>query len=127
MLGLEKVIGLTVVDPVRDQRGWAFRDGPGFRQDPVNCFAFLAEAYRATDPASHGRVTVPILWDKVAGRIVNNSEDISRMLAAVFRPLGTRQVDLFPADIAAEQAELSQFIYERRRLPGRLRHPPGRL
>ena len=27
--GLEEAIGMTVVDPVRDERGWAFRDGPG--------------------------------------------------------------------------------------------------
>ena len=46
--GLEKIIGLTVVDPVRDERGWAFRDGPGFSADPVNGFAFLSEAYEAT-------------------------------------------------------------------------------
>ncbi len=26
LFGLEKVIGLTVVDPVRDERGWAFRE-----------------------------------------------------------------------------------------------------
>src|SRR5919109_3891836 len=26
LLGLEQVIGMTVVDPVRDERGWAFRD-----------------------------------------------------------------------------------------------------
>src|SRR5439155_19541705 len=26
LLGLQKVIGLTVVDPVRDEGGWAFRD-----------------------------------------------------------------------------------------------------
>ena len=39
--GLEEVIGMTVVDPVRDERGWAFRDGPGYSRDPVNGFAFL--------------------------------------------------------------------------------------
>ena len=27
--GLEETIGLTVVDPVRDERGWAFATGPG--------------------------------------------------------------------------------------------------
>ncbi len=27
--GLEEVVGMTVADPVRDERGWAFRDGPG--------------------------------------------------------------------------------------------------
>ncbi len=45
--GLENVIGMTVVDPVRDERGWAFRDGPGYSHDPVNNFSSLAEAYRA--------------------------------------------------------------------------------
>ena len=48
--GLEEVIGMTVVDPVRDERGWAFRDGPGHSEDPINGFQFLSEAYRATDP-----------------------------------------------------------------------------
>src|SRR5712675_2770989 len=59
--GLEEAIGMTVVDPVRDERGWAFRDGPGFSADPVNGFEFLSEAYRATKPDYHGRVTVPVL------------------------------------------------------------------
>src|SRR4051794_4037318 len=39
--GLQEVIGVTVVDPVRDERGWAFREGPGFSRDPVNGFHFL--------------------------------------------------------------------------------------
>ena len=59
--GLQDAVGVTVVDPVRDERGWAFRDGP---RDPVNGFAFLSEAYAATDPHFDGRVTVPVLWDK---------------------------------------------------------------
>ena len=45
--GLQKAIGVTVVDPVRDERGWAFRDGPGFSRDPINGFKFLSEAYAA--------------------------------------------------------------------------------
>ncbi|MBL9204855.1 MAG: glutathione S-transferase family protein, partial [Opitutaceae bacterium] len=32
--GLDTMIGATVVDPVRDERGWAFRDGPGHSCDP---------------------------------------------------------------------------------------------
>ena len=88
--GLEDVIGMTVVDPVRDERGWAFREGPGYSRDPVNGFSFLEEAYRATDPAFDGRVTVPVLWDKQTRRIVNNSEDdICRMFDGAFRSLGT--------------------------------------
>jgi putative glutathione S-transferase len=112
--GLEKVIGLTVVDPIRDERGWAFRDGPGFSRDPVNGFAFLSEAYTATKPGFQGRVTVPVLWDKSAKRIVNNSEDdICRMLNDAFAPLATKPINLFPAAIEKEHGELAQFIYER--------------
>src|SRR5213075_2409924 len=64
--GLEKAIGMTVVDPVRDDRGWAFREGPGHSLDPAAGFEYLSEAYSATDPAFDGRVTVPVLWDKTA-------------------------------------------------------------
>lgn len=112
--GLKKVIGMTVVDPVRDERGWAFRDGPGYSHDPVNGFEFLAEAYRATDPNFDGRVTVPVLWDKQRRRIVNNSEDdICRMFDGAFRGLATRHAALFPNEISEEQENLSQFIYEK--------------
>lgn len=113
LLGLEHAIGLTVMDPIRDDRGWAFRDGPGYTTDPVNGFAFLSEAYLASDPDFKGRVTVPVLWDKQLGHIVNNNEDdICRMFNDSFRVLATRDLDLFPADLAQEQAKLSEFIYE---------------
>ncbi len=111
--GLEAVIGMTVVDPIRDERGWAFRDGPGYSTDPIEGFAFLSEAYAATDPHFKGRVTVPVLWDKLTHRIVNNSEDdICRMFNDAFASLGKGKVDLFPRDIAGEQARLSAFIYD---------------
>lgn len=112
--GLESAIGATVVDPVRDERGWAFRDGDGFSADPVNGFHFLSEAYRASDPKFRGRWTVPVLWDKQTKRIVNNSEDdICRMFNDEFGRPGDGTPDLFPAALSAAQAELSQLIYER--------------
>jgi putative glutathione S-transferase len=114
LLGLDGVIGMTVVDPIRDERGWAFRDGPGHTKDPVKDFQFLAEAYELTDPNFHGRVTVPVLWDKQTDRIVNNSEDdICRMFNDAFRQLArNKEVDLFPADLAREQEALCLFIYD---------------
>jgi putative glutathione S-transferase len=112
--GLENIVGMTVVDPVRDERGWAFRDGPGYSHDRVNGFEFLAQAYRATDPNFDGRVTVPVLWDKETRRIVNNSEDdICRMFDGAFRAFATRDAQLFPGDITEEQAKLSRFIHDR--------------
>ncbi|BET67544.1 glutathione S-transferase family protein [Opitutales bacterium ASA1] len=111
--GLEDVIGATVVDPVRDERGWAFRHGPGFSEDPINGFRFLSEAYRASDPEFRGRATVPVLWDTRTKRIVNNSEDdICRMFNDEFDALATGPTDLFPTALHDEQAALSARIYE---------------
>jgi putative glutathione S-transferase len=127
LLGFEDVIGMTAVDPVRDERGWAFRD-PDFSSeqdanliasfastDPINGFHFLVEAYELTDPNFDGRVTVPVLWDKETRRIVNNCEDdICRMFNDAFRGLAKNQkVDLFPKDIVAEQEKLSDFVYDK--------------
>jgi putative glutathione S-transferase len=112
--GLAGAIGVTVVDPIRDERGWAFRDGPGYSKDPINGFAFLSQAYAMTDAAFDGRVTVPVLWDKETRRIVNNSEDdICRMFSNAFNAFGNSAVDLFPKDLEAEQGKLSGFIYDK--------------
>ena len=112
--GLESSIGVTVVDPIRDERGWAFRDGPGYSKDPINGFKFLSEAYRASDPHFRGRWTVPVLWDKQHKRIVNNSEDdICQMFNSEFTPGRRGTPDLFPRDLARSQAALSKQIYER--------------
>ena len=111
--GLDRIIGVTVVDPVRDNRGWAFTSSPGCGPDPVNHFKFLAEAYLASDPHYQGRVTVPVLWDKETHTIVNNSEDdICRMFNDAFPDHGDKSIDLFPAAISAEQERLSSFIYD---------------
>ncbi|MFI6241081.1 glutathione S-transferase family protein [Micromonospora sp. NPDC050795] len=71
LLGLDDAISLGTVDPIRDERGWAFAlDPDGF--DPVLGVSFLSEAYLATDPDYTGRVTVPALVDTLTGRVVTN-------------------------------------------------------
>ncbi len=111
--GLEDVIGMTVVDPVRDDRGWAFRDGPGHSKDPINGFHFLADAYLATDPEYSGRVTVPVLWDKQTGRIVSNSDDdLMRMLNGEFNTFTMSDLDLYPVEHRSKIDELNELIYE---------------
>jgi len=112
--GLANAIGMTVVDPIRDDRGWAFRAGPGMGPDPVNGFAFLAEAYTATDPQYRGRVTVPVLWDTVTRRIVsNNDDDIMRMLETEFDAFAeSSDLDFYPAEHRGEIDALNAEIYE---------------
>ncbi|MCW1883568.1 glutathione S-transferase family protein [Luteolibacter flavescens] len=112
LLGLQEMIGVSVADPMRDERGWAFREGNGHHPDEAEGFEFLSEAYHASDPDFHGRYTVPVLWDKKVRRIVNNSEDdICRMFQECFA--GAEARDLFPLHLAEEQAALSDYLYEK--------------
>jgi glutathionyl-hydroquinone reductase len=111
LMGLESAISVSFVNPLRDERGWAFT-GDGYA-DPVNGYSFLAEAYRATDPGYDARVTVPVLWDKERGTIVNNeSADVLRMLSTVFAPLSAHPVELYPERLRDEIDELNEFVYD---------------
>ena len=106
--GLEAAIGMTVVDPIRDERGWALPE------DPVNGFKFLSEAYRATDPSYHARVTVPVFWDKKTKRIVSNSDDdIMRMFNSEFSDFVKNDYDFVPEDLREQIDELNDVIYRR--------------
>jgi len=110
---LEGIVGMTVVDPIRDDRGWAFRDGAGHSTDPINGFQFLSEAYLATDPAYRGRITVPVLWDTVTMRIVSNSDDdIMRMFNSEFNRFTDSTLDLYPAGLRSEIDQLNDTVYE---------------
>jgi putative glutathione S-transferase len=103
-----------VVDPERDERGWAIAEGPGNTPDPVNGFAFLSEAYGRTDPGFEGRVTVPVLWDRLTGRIVNNeSADIIRMLDREFAAFARHPGPLLcPPELEGAIDEVNAFVYE---------------
>ena len=122
--GLEDVISMSAVDPVRDQRGWAFpaeqQSGPdeagglpGAGPDPVNGFNFLAEAYAQADPDFSGHVSVPVLWDKREGTIVNNeSAEVIRILNSEFDEWAANPgVDLYPEDLRERIDDLNDRIY----------------
>jgi len=109
--GLEDAIGMSVVDPIRDEKGWAFTGGEYV--DPVNGFRFLGEAYAATDPEHRARLSVPVLWDTQTGRIVNNeSADVLRMFTTAFGAFATREVDLWPVEHRAAIDALNTRLYE---------------
>jgi glutathionyl-hydroquinone reductase len=120
--GLEEAIGMTIVDPIRDEEGWAFRDpsgkippgAPFESTDSINGFQFLHEAYKATNPDYSERVTVPVLWDKQTKKIVNNCEDdICRMFNDRFNDFSqNKDVDFFPKEIEAEHAKFSGFLHD---------------
>ena len=114
LLGLEAAISMSVVDPIRDEHGWAFREGLGHGRDPVNGFQFLYEAYLITDPHYTGRYTVPCVWDRVAGRLVtNNYPDITIDFETQFRAYQRPGAsDLYPEPLRPEIDAINAVIYE---------------
>ena len=114
LLGLEDVISMSVVDPIRDERGWAFRDGRGHTSDPVCGFQFLSEAYLRTDPSFTGRYTVPCIWDRVTGRLVtNNFPDITIDFETAFASVHRSDApDLYPARLRSEIDAVNAVVYE---------------
>jgi putative glutathione S-transferase len=110
---LEDVVTMSAVDPVRDGRGWAFRDGDGHTPDPVNGFRLLREAYEATDPGYDGHVSVPVLWDRqTSGIVSNNFPDITLDLNTQFEEWADTSVDLYPSDLRPEIDALNDHIYK---------------
>ena len=101
------------MDPIRDGRGWAFREGRGHGPDPVNGFAFLSEAYEATEPGYDGHVSVPVLWDRRTGQIVsNNFPDITIDLGTQFEAWADTSVRLYPEALGPQIDALNEIVYE---------------
>ncbi|HEY0346067.1 MAG TPA: glutathione S-transferase family protein, partial [Solirubrobacteraceae bacterium] len=111
--GLEDAIDVSIVDPIRDERGWAFRDVPGATGDRLHGWSYLSSAYDASDPGYEGRISVPVLWDTRTERIVNNeSADIVVMLNEAFDAFAAHpEVDLYPSELRDEIDELNRVVY----------------
>src|SRR5258708_16313657 len=112
LLGLEQVIGLSLTDPIRDERGWRFPDAHG-GTDPVTGARFLPELYLVTDPGYQGRCDVPFLWDTKTQRIITNDvPQMTVMLETEFigyhRP---GSPDLYPVAQRREIEALATLIY----------------
>ena len=111
---LERVVGMTVVNPLRDDRGWRFQGEVGDEADPVSGYRLLSEVYRETSPQYQSRVTVPVLWDTATRRIVSNSDDdILRMFNQEFRQFSDSTIDLYPEGLRQNIDDLNAFIYDK--------------
>ncbi len=110
---LEDVISVSVVAPSMNDEGWEFGDEPGCIPDSVNGARFLREVYKLAQDDFSGRVSVPVLWDRREGTIVNNeSAEIVRMLNTEFNAWGEGEPDLYPAALRDEIDAINEPIYE---------------
>lgn len=109
--GLEDVVGVSVAEPVIGEQGWTFAEPPD-AGPAVGRVQHLYQLYTASDPTYTGKVSVPVLWDRQAGRIVNNeSAEIIRTLNSAFDHLTGNDLDLYPEPLRAEIDSWNDRIY----------------
>jgi putative glutathione S-transferase len=111
LMGLEDAIGVSVVDPYRDSRGWEFTGGE--YTNNAEPFTRLAAAYEETESGYDDRASTPVLWDTEREEIVSNeSADVMRMLHTTFAPLAEHPVDLYPERLRDGIDELNERTYD---------------
>ena len=110
---LEAAISLSVVDPLMAEQGWAFGDASAGLADTLNGARYLHEIYTKARSDYTGRVTVPVLWDKQRGTIVNNeSAELLRMFNSEFDAFGDASVDYSPPELRDEIDAVNTRVYD---------------
>ncbi|KAK9835349.1 hypothetical protein WJX81_004140 [Elliptochloris bilobata] len=136
--GLQDIIGLSVThptwqrtrpdDPNDEHTGWVFAspDDPPFTSstgfgsfpphgcipDKVNGAKSVRELYEKAGD-TFGKYTVPVLWDKKEGTIVNNeSAEIVRMFNSAFNDFAKHpELDLYPEPLRKAIDDANAWIY----------------
>jgi putative glutathione S-transferase len=90
-------------------QGWAFSDA---LPDHVSGCSYLHEVYTKARAQYTGRITVPVLWDRQRGTIVNNeSAEIIRMLNSEFAALGAAPYDYYPQSLRPGIDDINAVVY----------------
>jgi putative glutathione S-transferase len=105
---LEGVVSMSTVEPLMLEKGWTFA-----APDPLTGALYVHQIYQRAEPKYSGRASVPVLWDKKTGAIVNNeSAEIIRMFNREFRDFTDDRTDYYPADLKDEIDAVNQRVYE---------------
>jgi putative glutathione S-transferase len=112
---LDGIVTVSHAIPGARPDGWRFANEPSFpdcEADTVNGFHYLREAYIASNPLYTGKVTVPTLWDRKSGRIINNeSSEIIRMFNKAFNEVTGHSTDYYPKDLRPAIDSVNAQIY----------------
>lgn len=107
--GLQDLISVSYAKPRRTPDGWVF-DAEGEFSDPLFGVTALHQVYARVSPGYTGRITVPLLWDRVKNTAVSNeSADLVRMLGT----LPGYGANLAPSEKLTQIDEWNAKIYPR--------------
>lgn len=115
LLGLEDVISLGMVDPIRPNTpeiDWAFTLDEN-DIDPVLGIKYLSDVYKQTDPNYTGRPTVPAMIDIHTNKVVHNDYfTLTNELEIAWAPFHKRNApDLYPKHLREKIDQFNEFIY----------------
>lgn len=110
---LESIIPVSVVHPVMGSESWHFGECDGCTPEPLYGVQWLYEVYLRAVPDYSGNVTVPLLFDRKSGTIVNNeSSEIIRMFNSAFDEFGDPAVDLYPEALRPDIDAINREVYD---------------
>ncbi len=107
--GLQDVVSASWVAPLMLDQGWSFDE-----DHPDHLFGHdhLHQLYTRAEPDYSGRVTVPVLWDRQTGSIVNNeSSEILRIFNRAFDAWATPAPDTCPPELQGAIDEINADVY----------------
>lgn len=115
VLGLEKVISLGAVDPMRPdipRIDWAFSLDEN-QEDPILGIKYLSEIYKRTDLNYAGRPTVPVIVDVKKGEVVNNDYfTLTNHFEIAWAPFHKKSApNLYPESLREQIDQLNDVIY----------------
>ena len=115
LLGLEDVISVGTLDPIRPDvpwSDWAFTLDEG-EKDPVLGIHLLSEVYKKADPNYQGRFTVPALVDLKTGAVVNNDYfNLTLYFETAWKKYHKKHApNLYPEELREEIDKLNAYIF----------------
>lgn len=121
--GLQDLITISIVRPYPkgDETGWpgwrfpnSDAEYPGATVDHVFGSKYLHEVYFKADEKYAGRYSVPVLWDKQTGTIVNNeSAELLRNLQTAFNSLISDKdaaISFYPESLRSRIDEICDYM-----------------
>ena len=109
-LELNEAITVSSVAAERYDNGWLFDEN---HKDPLFEAESLIDLYLRAKPNYSGRVSVPVMWDKINKNIISNdSSTLAMVLATKWLPRAKHKIELVPDALKNEIEILNVWLHQ---------------